>query len=239
MASEEASGTRLLKPGVRREPAASHTTPVPDPVLGLSAWPGQMWTSSGSPSSFLPSPLHHRLSRDLESSISQSSRGWSGVPVPFRVTPSPNAGAMLNPLLSHLSGQQGHCQGTGRPVRFLFAHSIFFFKSDLKIRFPVKTWISGFRTRWEVSAPPRAAAGWRPRSLAGSCVRPWAAVPTAPRPLTPTASLCSCPWCRGRLGGLTTGCGSRPPGLGDSCFQGTPLDPAGEPVSRTAPCACA
>lgn len=134
-----------------------------------------------------------------------------------------------------LPGYRPTCEISLCPSYFFF----FFLISDLKIRFPVKTWISGFRTRWEVSAPPRAAAGWRPRSLAGSCVRPWAAVPTAPRPLTPTASLCSCPWCRGHLGGLTTGCGSRLPGLGDSCFQGTPLDPAGEPVSRTAPCACA
>lgn len=83
-----------------------------------------------------------------------------------------------------LPGYRPTCEISLCPSYFFF-----FLISDLKIRFPVKTWISGFRTRWEVSAPPRAAAGWRPRSLAGSCVRPWAAVPTAPRPLTPTASL--------------------------------------------------
>lgn len=228
---------RLLKPGVWREPAASHTIPVLDPVLGLSAWPGQMWMSSGSPSLFLPSPRQHQLSRDLESGISRSSRGWSEVPAPFRVTLSLNAGVMPHSLLSHLSRQQSRCQGTGRPVRFLFAHLVFVFvfKTDLKIRFPIKTWVSGFP--YPVgSVCPVTGWSWVAAALPGRVARVPAGHGPRHAPLSYTTNRFARVSVAGATGvwDLTTGCGSDLAGLCDSCSQRTPLEPAGVPVSCAA-----
>lgn len=130
-----------------------------------------------------------------------------------------------------LPGYRPTCAISLCPSRFCF----FFFKSDLKIRFPIKTWVSSFL--YPVGSVCLVTGwSWVAAALPGRVARVPAGHGPRHSPLSYTTNCFAHVSVAGATGvwDLTIGCGSDLAGLCDSCSQRTPLEPAGVPVSCVA-----